>query len=50
MSQGTDAEFESIIHDDDAPVVHRTLESDAAKQLRADLEPAHAIDEDIPQV
>ena len=49
MSQRTDAEFEIIIHDA-GPVPVPTAESDDAKHLRADLEPAHAIEEDVPEV
>ena len=49
MSQRTDAEFEIIIHDA-GPVPVEAAESDDAKQLRADLEPAHAVEDDIPAV
>ena len=48
MSQRTDAEFEIIIHDA-GPVPGPTVESDDAKHLRADLEPAHAVEEDAPE-
>ena len=41
MSQRTDAEFEHIIHDPDA-VPAPAVESDEAKHLRDELEPAHA--------
>lgn len=41
MSQRTDAEFEHIIHDPEA-VPTRAGESDDAKHLREELDPAHA--------
>ena len=47
MSQRTDAEFETIIHDDDAAPAP-AVESDEAKQLRDGLEPAHAVEETVP--
>jgi hypothetical protein len=40
MTKRTDAEFDLIIHSDETHIT--LLESDDAKQLRADLEPAHA--------
>jgi hypothetical protein len=47
MSQRTDDEFEIIIHD--AGVAPTPIaESDDAKQLRADLEPAHAVEVNDP--
>ena len=49
MSQRTDAEFEIIIHDA-GPVPVQAVESDDAKHLRADLEPAHAVEDDVPGV
>ena len=49
MSQRTDAEFEIIIHDA-GPVPAPPVESDDAKHLRADLVPAHATEEDVPEV
>ncbi len=41
MSQRTDNEFEILIHDAGVEPT-ASAESDDAKQLRADLEPAHA--------
>jgi hypothetical protein len=46
MSQRTDAEFESIIHDTDAAPAP-PVESDDAIHLREQLVPAHAEDEEI---
>ena len=48
MSHRTDAEFEAIIHEAD-PTPAPTIESDDARHLRADLEPAHAVEEDVPE-
>ncbi|MDQ1546081.1 MAG: hypothetical protein QOH69_985 [Actinomycetota bacterium] len=48
MSSRTDEEFEAIIHEAD-PAPAPTVESDDAKHLRADLEPAHAVEEEAPE-
>jgi hypothetical protein len=48
MSRRTDEEFEAIIHEAGA-VPAPTVESDDARHLRADLEPAHATEEDVPE-
>jgi hypothetical protein len=40
MSDQSDSEFDVIIHSDETHI--SSLESDDAKQLRSELEPAHA--------
>jgi hypothetical protein len=45
VSRRTDEEFEAIIHDEIEPEHTPSEESDEARHLREELEPAHAVSE-----